>query len=178
MDYTGKMINLEEAVVRKIKTAQHILCTVESCTGGLLSHLVTNVSGASEIYWGSFVTYDNSAKTNLGVSSQLIEKFGAVSAEVVQEMAQKGLEKMQASLSRSQSISLIKPKGLACIATSGIAGPGGGSREKPVGLCYIGLALSGRTTCVEKFQATGPLDRVNYKNQFAIRALELIRSYI
>ena len=172
------VINLEEAVVRKLKTSQHVLCTIESCTGGLLAHLITNVSGASEVYWGSFVTYDNSSKEDLGVSHSSLESFGAVSEEVAKEMAENGLKRLQNSPSRAHSFSLIKPKGLICAVTTGIAGPSGGSREKPVGLCYIGLAISGRKVFVERFLADPHLDRIQMKHQFAQKTLELIRGSI
>lgn len=176
------MISLEEAVVRKLKTAQHILCTVESCTGGLIAHLLTNVSGASEVYWGTRVTYDNSAKELLGVSTDLLVQHGAVSSEVAQSMAENGLLNMHECPTRAQSLSLIKPRGLICVATSGIAGPNGGTKEKPVGLCYIALAISGRQTHVERFQVPldqlTPFDRLRIKTLFAQKALELIRGSV
>jgi nicotinamide-nucleotide amidase len=172
------MINLEEAVVRKLRTTQYLLCTVESCTGGLIANLITNTSGASEVYWGSTIAYDNSAKESLGVSSQIISSFGAVSSEVARELAEKGLEKMKKSPSIHQSYSLLKPKGLICVATTGIAGPSGGTKDKPVGLCFIGVAISGRKTMTEEFRVVAPKERVQTKSQFAQRALELIRSSI
>ena len=169
------MISLEETVIRKLKTTQQILCTVESCTGGLIGHLLTNVSGASEVYWGSFVTYDNSAKEELGVPRNLIEQKGAVSLEVATLLAESGLSKLQKALQLQGHSNLIKAKGLACIATTGIAGPSGGTREKPVGLCYIALAVSGKKTIVENFYVAQPQDRIQTKIQFAHRALELVR---
>jgi len=172
------LISLEEAVVRKIKAAQHILCTVESCTGGLISHQITNVPGASEIYWGSFISYDNSAKEDLGVPSSLIKENGAVSPEVAGSMADQGLRKMSEVSGRSSSYALLEPKGFICISTSGIAGPTGGSKEKPVGLCYIGLAITGKKTWVERFQGDPGCDRVQMKILFAKKALELIRGTI
>jgi len=172
------VISLEEAVIRKLKTTQSILGTVESCTGGLIAHLITNVAGSSEVYWGSFVVYDNSAKEELGVPAQLISHHGAVSSAIAKELAEKGLEKMQNAPSRSTSYALLKSKGLICVATTGIAGPSGGSREKPVGLCFIGLAISGRKTIVEEFHAPRNLDRIQIKAQFAQKALEMIRGSV
>jgi len=169
------VISLEEAVVRKLRTTQHILTAVESCTGGLISHLITNVSGASEIYWGSTIAYDNSVKEELGVPRNLISTQGAVSIEVARELAERGLERMQRILPQANSFALLKPRGLVCVATTGIAGPTGGTREKPVGLCFIGLAISGRKTMVEQFQANPASDRLQTKVQFAQKALELIR---
>jgi nicotinamide-nucleotide amidase len=170
------VINLEETVIRKLRTAQAILCTVESCTGGLLAHLITNVPGASEVFWGSFIVYDNSAKLGLGVSQQTLNTSGAVSAEAAKELAEMGLNRLQTAPHRDSSYSLLKPKLLISVATTGIAGPSGGTREKPVGLCYIGIAVSGRPTRVEKFQVSETNDRIQTKNQFAQKALELIRS--
>lgn len=172
------MINLEEAVVRKLKTIQHILCSIESCTGGLIAHLITNVPGASEVYWGSTVAYDNSAKEDLGVPSQIIQSHGAVSAEVARELAERGLQKMQNNSSRLKSYSLLKPKGLICVATTGVAGPAGGTREKPVGLCFIGLSVSGKKTLIEEFHAPETSNRLQTKIQFAQKALEMIRGRV
>jgi len=172
------VINLEETVVRKLKTTQQILCTVESCTGGMIAHLVTTIAGASEIFWGGWVVYDNSAKEDLGVPKTLIENHGAVSSEVAQALAENGLRKMQTNSARTESRSLLKPRGLICVSTTGIAGPSGGTPEKPVGLCYIGVAVSGKGTHVEKLLIDAPSDRIQTKTFFAHRALELIREII
>jgi nicotinamide mononucleotide (NMN) deamidase PncC len=172
------LINLEETVVRKLKTAQYILCTVESCSGGLISNLVTNVSGASEVYWGSWVSYDNSAKEELGVSSQLIASQGAVSAEVARALAECGLRKLVECMEKhppQNSHALLKPKGFVCISTTGIAGPNGGTPNKPVGMCFIGLAISGRETIVTEFHSPSGTERVQNKLQFAQKALEMMR---
>ena len=169
------MISLEEAVIRKLKTSHHVLSTIESCTGGLIAHLITNVSGASEVYFGSTIVYDNSLKFEIGVPKGLLDQHGAVSPEVAASMAEKGLEKMQNNAEILHSNSLIKPRGFMCIATTGIAGPTGGSRGKPVGLCYIALAITGKTTLVEKFIASETSERSKVKLQFAHKALEMIR---
>jgi nicotinamide-nucleotide amidase len=171
----GFMISLEETVVRKLKTTQHILSTVESCTGGLISHLITNVSGASEVYWGTSVAYDNSFKEDLGVPKELIAAHGAVSMEVARALAEHGLQKMQRIIPNANSYALLKPRGLACLSTTGIAGPSGGTREKPVGTCFIGLAVTGKKTIIEMFHANPATDRLQTKLQFAQKALELIR---
>ena len=169
------MITLEEAILRKLKTTQHILCTVESCTGGLLAHLVTSVPGSSEIFWGGFIPYDNTAKIELGVPPALLEKYGAVSPEVACALAEQGLNRMKATLEKCPSTSLIKPRGFLCLSTTGIAGPSGGTKEKPVGLCFVGVAQTGHPTLIEKFQAKDLIDRLQNKTQFAHRALEMIR---
>lgn len=172
------MTNLEVTVVQKLKTAKYILCTVESCTGGLIAHLVTNVSGASEVFWGSTVAYDNSAKQDLGVSELTLNTYGAVSRETAAELAECGLRKLQNNPFLASSYSLLKPKGLICVATTGIAGPTGGSAAKPVGLCFIGIAISWGKPWVTEFHAKTPATRIEMKTQFSEKALELIREIV
>ncbi len=98
--------------------------TAESCTGGLIAKKLTDRSGSSAYFWGSFVTYDNSAKIMLGVSSGTIEENGAVSSETVHEMAYSAMGKSGADIA---------------VSVSGIAGPGGGSEAKPVGTVWFGI---------------------------------------
>ncbi len=172
------MINLEEAVIRKLKTAQHTLCTVESCTGGLISQLLTNVPGASEVFWGAFVTYDNSLKADIGVPPELLARHGAVSPEVATSMAENGLKRMQSVISRFPSDSLLKGKGQVCISTTGIAGPSIPNENSAVGLCYIGLAISNKKTTVEVIRVPDSLGRVQIKNLFAQKALEILRGIL
>jgi nicotinamide-nucleotide amidase len=111
--------------------------SAESCTGGLLAGLVTSVPGASDIFDRGFVTYSNAAKVEcLGVSPDLLERVGAVSAEVAAAMATGALGHSRADIA---------------LSITGIAGPGGGSAAKPVGLVHFGLALrAGTVTTVEK----------------------------
>lgn len=98
----------------------------ESCTGGLLSGVITSIAGASDVFDAGFVTYSNAAKTDLlGISAPLIEQHGAVSAEVAIAMADGARRRARSALA---------------IAVTGIAGPGGGSTAKPVGLVFIGVA--------------------------------------
>ena len=104
----------------------------ESCTGGLLGPSVTEMAGASEFFLGSAVTYSNEAKEDiLGVNKTTLEKYGAVSAECAEEMAE-GARKIY--------------KSDIAISTTGIAGPAGGSEEKPVGTVWFGFASKGKTT--------------------------------
>ncbi len=100
--------------------------TIESATGGRIADKITNVSGSSDYFKGSVVAYSNEAKTNVvGVKKGTIENYGAVSSQTAMEMAQGGRELLDVDI---------------CISDTGIAGPSGGSPEKPVGLFYIGLA--------------------------------------
>ena len=97
--------------------------SAESCTGGLIAKKLTDRPGSSAYFWGSFVTYDNSAKYFLGVNNETVEKYGAVSSETVLEMAESAAEKSGADLA---------------VSVSGIAGPGGGTEAKPVGTVWFG----------------------------------------
>ena len=106
------------------KAAGLMVATVESCTGGLVSGALTSVSGSSDVVDRGFVTYSNEAKNELvGVSMQLIEAYGAVSTEVARAMALGGVEQSNAQIA---------------VSVTGIAGPGGGTETKPVGLVHFG----------------------------------------
>src|SRR5262249_51171945 len=125
--YTEGGETMEQAVVRLARAAKKTLATAESCTGGLVASRITNVSHSSEAFRYGWVTYANEAKiTELGVSPSLLEKHGAVSAEVARAMAEGALKGSGADVA---------------VAVTGIAGPTGGTPEKPVGLVYFGLAV-------------------------------------
>ena len=129
--------NLPQIIGEILHTRKMTIGTVESCTSGLLASQICSISGASDYYMGSLLTYSNSLKIGLAdVSPETIEKFGAVSEEVVKEMAIGGRKKLGVD---------------CCISTSGIAGPNGGSIDKPVGLVWIAIALPTKTI-VKKFQ--------------------------
>ena len=150
---------LEEVVVRLLKQRKQTLATAESCTGGLIANQITNVSGASEVFLAGYVTYANSAKSDvLNVDSKLIDKHGAVSETIARALAE-GVRTRAAS-----------KYGLA---TTGIAGPTGGSDEKPVGTVYIALASGDSETVTRKFLF--PTDRETFKQLAAQAALDLLR---
>lgn len=133
------------------------LALAESCTGGLLSSILTDVAGSSDYFLGSIVAYDNGVKqSELGVKAATLKKHGAVSKETAIEMA-RGVKKALGS-----DISA---------AVTGIAGPGGGSPEKPVGLVFIAVA-KGRTTEAQRFVFKG--GRKSIKKQSAEAALSMI----
>lgn len=122
------------------------VATAESCTGGLISALLTSLAGSSDVFERGFATYSNEAKAAcLGVSMKMIEKHGAVSEDVVTAMAEGALAHSEAGLS---------------VSVTGIAGPGGGTEDKPVGLVYIGSALEGHATIAEKHLFLGDRDAV------------------
>lgn len=155
---TEEAVTLEDAIVDMLKAADMTLTTVESCTGGLLSGRLVNVSGASDVFEQSFVTYANKAKKKLvGVKKSTLKEFGAVSEETAREMAEGGSKEAEADV---------------CLAITGIAGPGGGTEEKPVGLVYIGCCIKGRTV-VRKYQFTG--NRQKIREYAVVSALVLLR---
>ena len=126
---------IEEKIVQALKNRNYTITTAESCTGGLLAGRILNVSGASAVYNEGHITYSNEAKERLlGVSHDTLEQFGAVSEQIAAEMA------LGAARIASANVGL---------STTGIAGPGGGTPEKPVGLVYIGCAINGDVTVKE-----------------------------
>lgn len=159
--YTEDAKTLEEVVIELLKTKNQTLSTAESCTGGMIASTLVNVSGASSVFEQGVVTYSNKAKMSLlGVQQQTLNQFGAVSEETAVEMA-KGL----LSVSGSD----------IAIATTGIAGPEGGTPEKPVGLVYIALA-SKNSVEVEKLYLSG--NRQKIRHMTMIKALDLIRKFL
>mgnify|MGYP001477413772 FL=1 len=118
-----------QALLERCKVERLLLATAESCTGGLIAASLTAIPGSSAVVDRGFVTYSNEAKTEmLGVAAELIASKGAVSAEVARAMAEGALKHSRADIA---------------VAVTGIAGPGGGSAEKPVGLVYIAAARRG-----------------------------------
>ncbi len=150
---------LEKIVVKLLKQRNQTLATAESCTGGLIANMITNISGASEIFLAGYVTYANSAKSDvLGVNASLIEKQGAVSETVARAMAEGARARAGSTFG---------------LGTTGIAGPTGGSDEKPVGTVYIALAAADSETVAKKFFF--PTDRETFKQLAAQAALDLLR---
>lgn len=149
---------LAEEVVKLLKDAGMTVTTVESCTGGLLSGTLVDVSGASDVFGQGVVTYANEAKVNLvGVKEATLAAYGAVSEETAREMAEGGARTAKAD---------------ASLAVTGIAGPSGGTEEKPVGLVYIGCYVKGKTV-VEKHIFSG--NRRKVREQSVVSALELLK---
>jgi len=133
------------------------VATVESCTGGLVSHLITEVPGSSAYFLGGFVTYSDALKREaVGVPADVLAAHGAVSAQVAMAMATGGLQRTGADLA---------------VSVTGIAGPDGGSPSKPVGLTYVAVA-DGAGVEVRRYVWAG--DRAENKRQSAAAALELL----
>jgi nicotinamide-nucleotide amidase len=151
--------NLEEVVVRLLTERQQTVAIAESCTGGFLAHRITNVPGASAVFLAGYVTYSNEAKTAmLGVDPSLIAEHGAVSERVAKSMVEGARHQAKASFA---------------LATTGIAGPGGGTEEKPVGTVFIALASQHAATEVK--QLFFPDDRPTFKELTTQAALEMLR---
>ena len=158
--YLGDGIDsLQEFIVKDLKSKGESLSLAESCTGGLIASLITNVPGASMVFNIGHVTYSNSSKVRvLDVPPDLISLHGAVSQEVVISMAEG---------------SLVKSNSDHSLAVSGIAGPSGATRNKPVGTVFIALASKGMKTVV--FNKVYKTDRISFKEKVSMFALDLLR---
>jgi nicotinamide-nucleotide amidase len=166
--------SLEEKIITELEKKNSRLLLVESCTGGLLSSLLTDVSGASAVLWGSQVCYANEEKIRLGVDPEILKNHGAVSEECTKSL-------VQSALLRLCEDSVKNSRFLVTLSTTGIAGPSGGSEEKPVGLCWLGLAVKDQETkkiqvFTEKVLASKFYDRSMMKLYFAKKALHFLRA--
>ncbi|MEY2490156.1 MAG: nicotinamide-nucleotide amidase [Verrucomicrobiota bacterium] len=151
--------NLEEVVVKLLEERKQTLAVAESCTGGFLAHRITNVPGASVVFLAGYVTYANEAKEGmLGVDPRLISAHGAVSENVARAMAEGARQQAKTTFA---------------LATTGIAGPSGGTEEKPVGTVFIALATDGAAAQVRRFRF--PDDRPTFKELTTQAALEMLR---
>ncbi len=153
-------MSLNKTIVSMLKKKKLKLAIAESCTGGLLSSAITSVNGSSKVFSMGLVTYSNQAKINiLKVSSQVIKKYGAVS--------------VQCCLAMINNLSKIS-KSRVCVSITGIAGPKGGSKEKPVGLVFIGIKV-GKKIIINKsnFKNKG---RIFVQKSTVRKALRLIEN--
>ncbi len=149
---------LAEQVLASCRAKKLLLATAESCTGGMIAAALTDIAGSSDVVERGFVTYSNAAKTELlGVPAALIARVGAVSEEVARAMAAGALAHAPVDLA---------------VAVTGIAGPGGGSTEKPVGLVHFGVAKRGGAVRAEHHVFPG--DRGEVRRATVARALRLL----
>jgi nicotinamide-nucleotide amidase len=149
---------LEEVLVKLLSSRKETLATAESCTGGLLAHRITNIPGASSIFLAGYICYANDAKIEmLDVEPDLIAKHGAVSEPVARALAQN---------------TRMRARATYALATTGIAGPSGGTPEKPVGTVYIAFAEPDETVVKKLFF---PSDRETFKQLTAQAAFDLLR---
>jgi len=154
-------IGLEAEIGELLRAKRLTLALAESCTGGLLGSLITDVPGSSDYFLGGVISYSDEAKERLlGVRHETLLREGAVSARAALEMARGARDLFHSDLA---------------LAITGIAGPGGGSEEKPVVLVYIALAAPDKELC-ERHSWQG--DRLENKRRSAERALELLKEYL
>ena len=155
------MNNPAAEIIDTMREKKLTLGTVESATGGLIAHLITNVPGSSDVFQGSIVSYSNTIKMNVvGVKKTTLEKYGAVSSPVAAEMAEGGRKVLGVDI---------------CVVDTGIAGPGGTTPGKPVGLFYLGLSTKDGTV-TQKHLFSGARDE--NKQQAAQTALTLVLDYL
>lgn len=154
---------MEQKIAKLLIEKKYTIATTESCTGGLLSSKLTDVSGSSTFVHLNFVTYANDAKHRvLGVTLETLEKYGAVSEQCAIEMA-KGLQKVtEADI---------------CVSTTGIAGPTGGTTEKPVGLMYSAIAFKDKCS-VYKILLPSDIERTLMKQKFTEEVLKNIYTFL
>jgi len=152
---------IEQEIGALLREKGMTLGVVESATGGLISHRITNVPGSSDYYKGSVTAYSNETKTRLlGVKQESIDRYGAVSARVVEEMVEGGRKLLAVDV---------------CLADTGVAGPGGATQEKPVGLFYLGLSAKDKT-CSRQHNFSG--NREQNKRDAAEAALRWLKEYL
>lgn len=157
-----ELLAVARDIVTRYAAAGRMIATAESCTGGLIAGCLTEIPGSSSVVDRGFVTYTNEAKTALlGVPPSLLEAYGAVSAEVCAAMAEGALAASPADVA---------------IAVTGIAGPGGGTPTKPVGLVFIGSARRGQAPNVERHVFAG--DRSDVRRATVARALARLQAAI
>ena len=157
-----KLVTLAEKLVTLAREKNITFGTAESCTGGLISAAVTDISGASAVFWGGIVSYDNRVKENLlGVEHETLVTLGAVSAKTAEQMAVGAV--------RALSVDFA-------VSVTGIAGPGGGTPEKPVGLVYIAVASTKGVITVKENHFKG--EREEVRRQTVETALSMLISAI
>ncbi len=154
------LVERAEAVLKSAEAKGIMIAAAESCTGGLVAAALTEVPGSSNVFERGFVTYSNEAKTELvGVPADLIARHGAVSGEVAGAMAKGAILHSRAQLA---------------VAVTGIAGPGGGSSQKPVGLVWFGIAMQGREPVSSK-QVFSDNGRSQIRREAVVKALSLLQ---
>jgi nicotinamide-nucleotide amidase len=153
-----KQPSVAATVIERLTEMQLTIATAESCTGGLIAGALTDIPGSSKAFFGGFVTYDNAAKTAMiRVPARMIHDHGAVSAQVARAMADGARNTARTALA---------------VASTGVAGPDGGTEKKPVGLVYLAVATRNGTNVVEK--RFGPLSRAEIRAKAVEAALELV----
>ena len=159
--YSEDEESLEMVIGRLLKSGKKTVSTAESCTGGEIAHMITSIPGSSVYYKGSVVAYSDSVKTQLlGVHDYILEKYGAVSEQTVKEMADGSRKLFNTDFA---------------VATSGIAGPDGGTELKPVGTVWIAVSSDKGTVCETRVFGN---DRIANIKRFSLAAMNLLRKQI
>ncbi len=150
-----------QKLIKNLTERKQLIAIAESCTGGYISHMITNISGASKVFERAVISYSNAAKVEiLNVNPEMIEKYGAVSKEVAEQMATNIRELSRVDLG---------------IGITGIAGPTGGTPEKPVGLVYIGFSTK-KDIIIEKFLFK--TDRLTFKEEVLKKIISFLEEFI
>ncbi|SHG52251.1 nicotinamide-nucleotide amidase [Marinomonas polaris DSM 16579] len=161
MNQMQKMTRAAQQASELLQARALLLVTAESCTGGLISAVCTEIAGSSSWFFGGVISYANEAKMRgLSVKEETLSSFGAVSEQTVKEMCAGALQL----------------GGDISVAVSGVAGPGGGSPEKPVGCVYIGWKMLGQEAKVERFQFSG--DRQAVREATVLAALHGVKEML
>ena len=154
---------LSRSLVEICSERRILIATAESCTGGMIAAAITDVPGSSAAFDRGFVTYSNEAKQDmLGVTSDTLQKFGAVSEQTAIEMAEGALKNSRASIA---------------VSVTGVAGPGGGTPDKPVGLVHLGLASTNKPGLHREFRF-GPLERDEIREATVLESLKILLTSI
>jgi nicotinamide-nucleotide amidase len=158
--FTPQVLELAETVLAEARAKKLMIATAESCTGGLVGGALTEIAGSSDVFVEGFITYSNEAKmATLGVIVDTLDKFGAVSAPTAVAMAEGAIANSRADRS---------------VAITGVAGPGGGTAAKPVGLVHFAAARRGGKTEFEH-KNFGDIGRAQVRMAAVVHALELLR---
>ena len=157
--FTPELLKKAETILQSARSRGWKITTAESCTGGLISALLTEIPGSSDMFTHGFITYANAAKTQMiGVDEAVLKTYGAVSEHTARHMAEGALHTANADIS---------------VAVTGIAGPGGGTENKPVGLVHIASATQGNPSFHAEHIFSG--DRTAIRLQAVSAALELLQ---
>jgi nicotinamide-nucleotide amidase len=158
--FATSLIRSAEEILDLCRARRLLLATAESCTGGLLAALVTEVPRSSKVFERGFVTYSNDSKMDLlGVSSDLIDRHGAVSEQVALAMAEGALKHSRASMA---------------VSITGVAGPGGGTKDKPGGLVFLACTRNGKDTIYSRLEL-GTKPRNDIRQAAVVDAIRLLR---
>jgi PncC family amidohydrolase len=159
--FPAVLVDATAELLAQMQEKGQTLSVAESCTGGLLSGLLTEIPGASRVFWGGAICYDNTLKQELGVFPEILENFGAVSKETASALASAARGRYHTDFS---------------LSITGIAGPSGGTAEKPVGTVFMGLARKSMKTVTHQSSFTG--DRQKIRMQILFSAVGVLKEYV